>query len=519
MTITPSTQSSPLPLGQVLKEQGANWRLKVFYVLRTLALGILLFSCVVTVIRSMDWPLIHDAPLLHFISSEILAGAAPYKDIIDMNMPGTYLLHMLAITTLGAGDLGWRIFDLIWLGFAAGALFFFTRSFGNWISVFTSAFYIAFHLSQGPIRLGQRDFLMIPFLMLGAHFLAKSLEKKGPKGNILFAGFFLGCAIVVKPFSLILLLFFALLIIRYSWNMLNEIPGKLMYLFISSSCIPLLVIAWLYSLDSLLPLWTFVTEYLIPLYSHLNTTNYLSLIGSLIKGSLPILPAIIAFFLCFRVGSIHIDPRLATLILCTIYGAFHFIIQGKGWEYHLEPYCFFIFTLWISLLGMVIQESTPTFRLTAISTFCVMALLMGSQSLAAGLTKNAFIVKKQALVQQLEQDLLTLPLKKTDTIQILDTAEGGIHALLRLGRHLPTRFIYDFHFYHDIPSPIIQGLRHEFIQELQNNPPHSMVLFHFHWLPPFDESRLNSFPELTDLLKNRYPKRQKRDDYTIYSTT
>lgn len=518
MSIEQSTHKSPFPLDQDFKAQVNDWRIKAVYVLRAVAIGILLFSTLVTLIRSFDWPLIHDAPLLHFISSEILAGAAPYKDIIDMNMPGTYLLHMLALTTLGAGDLAWRIFDLIWLALAAGAIIMFTRAFGSWISIFSSAFYFAFHLSQGPLRLGQRDFLMIPFLMFGAHFLAQSLEQNFSNRQMLWAGLFLGCAIAIKPFSLILLAFFAILILYYSWNTPNEILRNLSCLIISSAVIPLLVMIWLYSMGSILPLWTFATEYLIPLYSHLNTTNYWSLIASVIKGSQPIIPAIIAFLLCLRVGSIHMGPRLATLILCAIYGALHFIIQGKGWPYHLEPYCFFLFTLGISLLGMIIQEATPTLRVTAMSAFCVMALMMGGQSLAAGLISNPFIVKKQALVHQLEQDLLVLPLKKTDTIQILDTAEGGIHALLKLGRHLPTRFIYDFHFYHDIQSPIIQNFRHEFIQGLQKNPPHTMVLFHFHWLPPFDESRIQSFPELTDLLTTHYPRRLTRDDYTIYST-
>jgi len=514
----PSVQSATFPLDQGCKEQEADWRLRAIYWLQAVAFGILLFSSLVTLIRSFDWPLIHDAPLLHFIASEILAGAAPYKDIIDMNMPGTYLLHMLAISTLGSGNLAWRIFDLIWLALATGAIVLFTRSFGHWISLFTSVFYIAFHLSQGPLRLGQRDFLMIPFLMLGAHFLANSLEQKKLKGHILWAGFFLGFAISVKPFSLVLLFFFAILIVYYSRGSSNELLGNLARLIISSSFIPLLIIVWLYSMDSLTPLWAFTTEYLIPLYSHLNTTNYLSLFGAVLNGSLPMVPAIIAFLLCLRNGSIHLDARLVILIFCTIYGALHFILQGKGWGYHLEPYCFFVFTLWISLLGLIIRKCTPALQITAMSVFCVMAIVMGGQSLAAGLTKSSFIVKKQDLVKQLEQDLGTLPLSKTDTIQILDTAEGGIHALLRLGRHLPTRFIYDFHFYHDIQSPFIQDLRHEFIQSLYDNPPHSMVLFHFHWLPPFDESRINSFPELTELLDTHYPRRQKRDDYTIYST-
>lgn len=518
MSIEQSSPSSPIPLHQEVKGQESDWRLKAFYGLKAVAIGILLFSILVTLIRSLDWPLIHDAPLLHFIASEILAGAAPYKDIVDMNMPGTYLLHMLALIALGSGDVAWRMFDLIWLGFATGGIVLFTRSFGPWISIFSSAFYFAFHLSQGPTRLGQRDFLMIPFLMFGAHFLANSLEERSSKWNMFGVGLFMGCAIIIKPFSLILLAFFGVIVIRYSLSHSEEILSKLTNLFLSSALIPLLVLAWLYSIESLNPLWIFATEYLIPLYSQLNATNYWSMFVTILKSSLLLTPIIIPFFLCLRHGSIHLSPRLTILILCTVYGALHFILQGKGWAYHLEPYCFFVFTLWISLLGMTLEKTTSGLRIAAMAGCCIMALLMGGQSLAAGLITTPFITKKEALVHQLEHDLATLPLQKTDTIQILDTAEGGIHALLRLGRHLPTRFMYDFHFYHDIESPFIQDLRREFIQGLQDNPPHSIVLFHFHWLPPFDESRINSFPELTDLLDTHYPRRQQRDDYTIYSS-
>ena len=41
------------------------------------------------------------------------------------------------------------------------------------------------------------------------------------------------------------------------------------------------------------------------------------------------------------------------------------------------------------------------------------------------------------------------------TVQVMDTTEGGIHALLRLRLRQPTRFIYDFHFFHDVGDPRI----------------------------------------------------------------
>ena len=69
--------------------------------------------------RSRGWPLIHDAPLMHYIAWRIGEGAVPYRDFFDMNFPGVYLLHGLALRLFGAGDAGWRAFDLAWLAAAS----------------------------------------------------------------------------------------------------------------------------------------------------------------------------------------------------------------------------------------------------------------------------------------------------------------------------------------------------------------------------------------------------------------
>ena len=71
--------------------------------------------------RSLGWPLIHDAPLMHYIAWVIGQGGVPYRDVFDMNLPGVYLIHAAVIGLLGRGDLAWRLFDLGWLA-ATGAL-------------------------------------------------------------------------------------------------------------------------------------------------------------------------------------------------------------------------------------------------------------------------------------------------------------------------------------------------------------------------------------------------------------
>src|SRR5204863_4954378 len=73
--------------------------------------------------RSLHWPLIHDAPIMHYVAWRIAEGAVPYRDLFDMNFPGVYLLHLLVVTTVGVGDVGWRLFDLAWLAVSGGLLF------------------------------------------------------------------------------------------------------------------------------------------------------------------------------------------------------------------------------------------------------------------------------------------------------------------------------------------------------------------------------------------------------------
>jgi hypothetical protein len=86
-----------------------------------------------------------------------------------------------------------------------------------------------------------------------------------------------------------------------------------------------------------------------------------------------------------------------------------------------------------------------------------------------------------------------------DTVQVLDTTAGGIHALLRLHATEPTRFVYDFHFFHDVDHPTIRGLRAQFATALSARPPRFVVLFEEGW-PRGGYERVASFPALADVL-------------------
>jgi hypothetical protein len=61
---------------------------------------------------SLDWPLVGDATIFHFIAGQFQMGAVPYRDIFDVNMPLTYFVHAAVISIGGMGDAAWRAFDL-----------------------------------------------------------------------------------------------------------------------------------------------------------------------------------------------------------------------------------------------------------------------------------------------------------------------------------------------------------------------------------------------------------------------
>ncbi|MGH7392510.1 MAG: hypothetical protein ACREM3_24090, partial [Candidatus Rokuibacteriota bacterium] len=79
---------------------------------------------------SRGWGLVHDAPIMHYIAWRIGEGAAPYRDLFDMNFPGTYLLHLAVLRLLGPGDTAWRVFDLAWLAAGAAAVAAFAAPWG-----------------------------------------------------------------------------------------------------------------------------------------------------------------------------------------------------------------------------------------------------------------------------------------------------------------------------------------------------------------------------------------------------
>jgi len=153
--------------------------------------------------RSLAWPLIHDVALMHYVAWRIAEGAVPYRDLFDMNQPGTYLIHLAVLRTLGAGDLAWRAVDLAWLTATACAIAAFAAPWGALAAGAGALVFATYHLAGGAWQAGQRDFLLCLFLVVGALGVARWLER-GRLVSLVFSGAALGAGITVKPHAALL---------------------------------------------------------------------------------------------------------------------------------------------------------------------------------------------------------------------------------------------------------------------------------------------------------------------------
>lgn len=476
-------------------------------------LFLLTISCGYAILHSLSWPLTLDPPLMHYIALRILSGDVPYKDIFDMNLPGTYLLHMLVIKVFGPGDYGWRAFDILWLLLTVLATALFCRPLGRWAALFASLFFVAFHLGGGPFALGQRDFMICPFIMFASHFFAKYFEKNNPIRYLFCTGIVLGFAMLIKPQVFLLWIFFLLVYVYKMFARPKWIPGTLM-LAGSLAMIPLGVLFWLFSKDALVPFWDLLTGYL-PLYSKIYRRSYLEMYQLTLIKHYEVAIVILIGVIIFMGKKLFGNIRLVILMMGVFYGVCHVFSQGKGFIYHRYPFYLFLLALAAIALNDLIHRRQYYYKAIAITSLGVLVILASYRCYVSVKYLSVYAYSKKHSVETLMQDISKYHLTPGDTVQIFATARGGINALYRLGIRQPSRFIYDFHFYHDTDTPFIRKIRSEFVRALTMEAPRLIVIFRWTFLTK-DLSRIASFPEFKALLEQKYSIGTTAKRYLIY---
>src|SRR6185503_3520409 len=259
------------------------------------------------------------------------------------------------------------------------------------------------------------------------------------------------------------------------------------------AAVPAAMLAWL-GVVGALPAWrAIVVDYLVPLYSRLGRGAGWSLYRpeawiALAAGAVLTLASVVA--------ARRFSARHAVAALGALYGVVHFAGQGKGWEYHLYPLAAFaVVLLFAEIEPALARRRWPVAIPLALAVVAAGGLLAAK---AADASAAGWERAKAERVRGLARELAAR-LRPGDTVQVLDTTGGGIHALLRLGVAEPTRFIYDFHFFHDTSAPAVRALRDELTRGLAARPPRLIVLFEEGW-PAGGYERVDAFVALRERL-------------------
>jgi hypothetical protein len=459
---------------------------------------------------SLPWPLIHDAPIMHYIATRIAAGDVPYRDLFDMNMPGVYVLHLALVQTLGTGDFAWRMFDLAWLAAGAGAIAAFAAPWGRLAAAGGALFFAAYHLAGGAWQAGQRDFLLCPFLLAGALGAARWAEGGSRARRVLSvagAGLAMGAATSIKPhaavFAAALLVFIAVVARRAAIA-----PAAIFAA--GAAVVPGALVLWLAAAGGLGAWSDIVVRYLVPVYSSLGRPA--QWVVHRWHVWIPVAIAVV-LSLASAARARRLGPRHAVAALGLVYGLAHYAGQGKGWEYHLYPLAAFAAVLAFCEVEALLATRRFVLAAPLAMSLAAAAVLLGVKGAEAA--SAGWLSDKEGVVRQLAGDL-RLRMAPGDRVQVLDTAEGGVHALLRLGARQPTRFLYDFPLFSAEQAPITAALRQELIRDLDARPPRFIAVFERGW-PAGGPERIDRFPELRDRLAAHYEVVERRPAFKLYA--
>ncbi|MFH1386570.1 MAG: glycosyltransferase family 39 protein [bacterium] len=481
---------------------------------------------IIEIVMSLSWRMQHDSPIMYYIV--FLAKHYHlifYKEIFDMNMPGTYLFFSVVSSIFGHSDLGFRLTDIIWLLLIMLVTWGIMQRFGKivaWASI------VLFGLSY--FHLGAESFLQREFIALApislAVFVAIAQRRLSLLNRSFWVGFLFGLSAIIKPalaVGLPVTIFYLLGQTedeKGCWNkyfiILFSLVGLTIPIFSS--------IVWLWQQGSLPYFMEMVLSYL-PLYGKLAGDHhtmhglkqlyYLTMSYGVLGGySFWLVPAFIGGFLALfytrpSLSNKNIVGLLAGLVV--VYSLYP-VFGGQFWTYHWFPFQYFIILLssltFVQLTDLQDKLSLRLSKefLTGIILFCslffMILYLMPPADYFRQITFQPIVIKDgrvDGIANYLKDHL-----KPGDKVQPLDWTGGAVHAMLISRAEVATPFIYDFHFYHHISRPYIQTLRQRFIEALKNKKPRYIIEIFTEKPWVWGKDTTLKFNELREYIKDNY---------------
>lgn len=475
---------------------------------RSTALITLAFA-VVFAFASIHWPLVGDASLMHYVVFLAERGRIPYKDIVDVNLPGTYAAAWLVMHTFGPGALAWRLYDIA-LGIAAtGAMMIIAWPEDQLAGLFAGALFFLIDGRDGIAELGQRDLLMA-VLLLWAVALTLLAARQRRLVLIVAAATIAGYAATVKPtaavFWIATLLFIAFLPDARQWNRTRFWLAALAPFLIAPAVELFAIIrygAW--------PGFWFTVTRLDALHNKLlRVPNRYFFAHPLPFTLLPLLLLGVAVVFIRRHKRLDIFSATETLVAINfLCGLLSFIIQRKALPYHRYPADAFFILLVSVVFFHALHERSASKPLAVAGAagllFC--ALVLAPQSLTRTLRLRASSADFSTLLQA---DLTHLNASSPGNasldgrVQCIDFTAGCATTLYRMRLTESTGFLYDCYAFQSDTDTVVREYRRRFRTALEVHPPEVIVQSDQDCAHSYSFDNIARWPELSQFIASNY---------------
>lgn len=469
---------------------------------------------------SLHWPLVGDATLLHYSIFLLRHGFAPYRQLVDVNLPGTYAFEWLVIRLFGYGALPWRLFDfslLLALGAASlpllGTCEHSRRAPRRLLAaLWVMTLFALLHGRDGFTDLGQRDLLMTVLLALGYVFFFRALaaQARYTAAWLLGCGLAIGAAASVKPTALLLLPVLLLLFLsgrhgstrsalRYAAAMVAgaAIPGAAVLLYLLHE----------HALGAFLRIMT----KLVPLHSSLFRHSAMALLGGTISSVM--LPLVVLGLPALLLSRPWRSVQGRALLAGFGFGVLSFVLQGRGYPYHRYPSEFFLLLLYARAFITAGQSAVATspLRRRLVQASAGLALLFSVVGIAANALAS---MDRLTPAQDSFESALASALDQrggaalSGKVQCVDMAGGCVTTLLRLRLVQSTGFLYDCYALAQVGPEFAaeqRRYREAWLAALRRAQPAWMIVSSDECGPAdFRYTKLSRWPALADLLQDDY---------------
>lgn len=427
--------------------------------------------------RSLDWPLVGDATIFHFIANQILLGEVPYRDIFDINMPLVYGIHAALVSIGGMGDLAWRIFDLSAAAAMTLCVMALMRPAGWPTGILAAAMILIVHLLLGAYAAGQRDFLLAIAAVATAWASAVAAENTDYRRAALFAaGACAMAAASIKPTGILLLALPAVTLGACR-------PRDVMWTAAGAAAVAVAVFGTLALMGGLPALVAMLFD-LLPRYAAISDQ---SLLGAFLP--LPLLLPLAALAVAAATSLTHWpSPRLRAIMAITVFGIIHLVAQRKGFFYHIYPLA----------AGLACWGSWQLARLRAplAAIFLAATLLLTVSSVRQKEPDPPFPELRAATDMQAA---LESHLPPGSRVQMLDSDRGAFLAMARANMRQATPHIQWFSL-----ITADRDERERFLTELAADPPAAMLITNDHWPTGEGFDIIDGWPQFKALLTLGY---------------